>query len=359
MKKCLIFLLLAILLEVISVTTPASARDRVYWIAADEVMWDYVPSFPINLITGEEFTKDQRIFVEQGIGRIYLKAVYREYLPDFTAPKPRGFADVHLGILGPIIRAEVGDTIIVHFRNNTRFPTSIHPHGVFYDKNSEGSAYADGTDLKADDVVPPSGNHTYIWEVPRRAGPGPRDPDSIAWVYHSHVNTPADTNAGLIGPIIITRKGRAQANGSPRDVDLEFVSLFTVFDENASLYFDENIKRCSSGSCNPDDEEFQESNLMHAINGFLWGNNTGYVIHKGDRVRWYLIGMGTEVDLHTTHWHGVTGLHNGNRLDVVEILPAAVKTVDITADNLGTWMFHCHVNDHMEAGMMTLFSIVP
>ena len=27
------------------------------------------------------------------------------------------------------------------------------------------------------------------------------------------------------------------------------------------------------------------------------------------------------------------------------------------ADNPGTWMFHCHVNDHMEGGMMATFTI--
>ena len=41
--------------------------DRVYWIAAEEMQWDYAPSFPINPITGNEFTAEQRVFVEQGI----------------------------------------------------------------------------------------------------------------------------------------------------------------------------------------------------------------------------------------------------------------------------------------------------
>ncbi len=25
----------------------------------------------------------------------------------------------------------------------------------------------------------------------------------------------------------------------------------------------------------------------------------------------------------------------------------------------GSWMFHCHVNDHIAAGMMTLYDVVP
>ncbi len=41
-----------------------------------------------------------------------------------------GTPEEHLGILGPIIRAEVGDRIVVHFKNETSFEQTIHPHGV-------------------------------------------------------------------------------------------------------------------------------------------------------------------------------------------------------------------------------------
>lgn len=45
-----------------------------------------------------------------------------------------------------------------------------------------------------------------------------------------------DVNSGLIGPIIISRKARAAEDGSPDDIDREFVTLFTVIDENLSWY---------------------------------------------------------------------------------------------------------------------------
>ncbi|MDH5553162.1 MAG: multicopper oxidase domain-containing protein [Nitrosomonas sp.] len=348
----------AIVVIMLLVLTSSSvlAATRVYWISADEVDWDYAPSFPINRMSGNEFTPEQRVFVEDEIGRRYLKSVYREYTKGFGALKQRGEREQHLGILGPVIRAKVGDKIVVHFRNNTRFPANIHPHGVLYTKAHEGSAYHDGDSNKIDDIVVPGGEYTYQWEVPHRAGPGDNDPSSIAWIYHSHVDEPADTNSGLIGAIIITRHGAALKDGSPKEVDREFVSLFTVFDENASLYLDANMSRCG-GICDPDDESFQESNLMHGINGLVYGNNQGYVMHRGERVRWYILGMGTEVDLHTPHWHGATLLHNGNRLDVTEILPAATKTLDMRPDVNGAWMYHCHVNDHISAGMMSIFTV--
>jgi len=334
---------------------------REYWVGADEVMWDYAPSFPINRMTGEEFTEDQRVFVEDGIGRVYMKSLYRAYTHGFGALIERSARErEELGSLGPILHAEVGDTIMVHFKNNTRFPASVHPHGVFYLKDSEGTPYADGTSGadKADDMVPPGGEHTYVWDVPERAGPGPNDPSSIVWLYHGHTPEVASTNAGLIGAMVITRAGRARSDGTPRDVDREFFSLYTIYNENVSSYLDANLPLCASGSCDPEDEEFEESNLMHSINGLVYGNNH-YTMRKGERVRWYLMAMGTEVDLHSPHWHGATLLHNGNRIDVTELLPATTKTMDMRPDDVGTWMYHCHVNDHIEAGMMALYTVLP
>jgi hypothetical protein len=59
-------------------------------------------------------------------GRKYLKAIYREYTDDsFATLKPRGAAEEGHGILGPVIHAEVGDTITVVFRNNTRHANSM------------------------------------------------------------------------------------------------------------------------------------------------------------------------------------------------------------------------------------------
>jgi len=34
-----------------------------------------------------------------------------------------------------------------------------------------------------------------------------------------------------------------------------------------------------------------------------------------------------------------------------------MTTIDMLADHPGTWMFHCHVQDHMEAGMMAVYTV--
>jgi manganese oxidase len=340
------------------------ARTRWYYVGADEVRWDYAPSGH-DLITGAPFSEAAEVFVERGpdrIGREYIKALYREYTDaSFQTLKAVAPEWQHLGTLGPVIRAVVGDTIKVVFRNNASFSASMHPHGVFYEKDSEGADYNDGTgsEEKGDGIVPPGGTYTYTWLVPTRAGPGPADPSSILWMYHSHVDETRDTYTGLIGPIIVMAPGTGRPDGRPRGVDREFVTLFMIYDENKSWYIDQNIAQYAEdpASVDPEDEDFYESNLMHGINGYVFGNLPGLVMQRGELVRWYVLGLGTEIDVHTPHWHAQTGLWDGMRTDVLEILPASMKVLDMVPDNPGTWLFHCHVNDHLDAGMIALFTV--
>ena len=104
------------------------------------------------------------------------------------------------------------------------------------------------------------------------------------------------------------------------------------------------------------DEEV-EGHLMHSMNGYIFGNQPGLVMKKGEKIRWHLIGMGTEVDIHTPHWHGEVVSHRGIYTDVVELLPASMLSVEMLAENSGQWLYHCHVTDHISAGMISLYEI--
>ncbi len=353
----------------------ATGQLRTYYIAADEVLWDYAPD-GANAITGESFTADEDVFTAQGpnrVGHKYWKSLYRGYtdasfkklIPRPTSCAPAAKAcDDSLGMLGPVIRAVVGDTIKVVFKNNTSFPASVHPHGVLYRKDSEGAPYADGTrgaDTH-DDAVPPGGRHTYTWEVPERAGPAAMDGSSVVWMYHSHTDEVADTNAGLIGPMVVTGRGQADlATATPKDVDDEIFSYYTVENENESLHLDKNLEELAGAPHSvpvADEEGFEESNLMHSINGYVYGNGPVPTMRKGQRVRWYVISLGTEVDLHTPHWHGNTVTMMGMRTDMAELLPGSMKVADMQPDAVGTWLYHCHVNDHIVAGMQMRYRVI-
>jgi hephaestin len=347
-------------------TTPGNGyepRTRTYFIAAEEVDWDYAPE-GYDVMMNHPFTDEQLVFVEGNghdrIGSLYRKALYFEYTDEtFTQRKPRAPADAYLGMLGPIIHGVVGDTIQVVFKNAGTRPYSVHAHGLLYDKASEGAQTNDGTSGtdKLDDEVAPGCLYTYTWHVAERSGPGPSDASSIAWLYHSHVHDGiADEYAGLIGAIIVTDAAHGTDSGVASDVDREVVDLFIVEDENSSLFAAENLSRFAP-EADAEDESYEESNLMHGINGYVYGNGPRVTVAAYSRVRWYLLSLGTEVDLHTPHWHGNTVVEEGHRTDVVELLPATMRTVDMVPDNPGIWMFHCHVNDHIAAGMGTLYEV--
>ena len=299
------------------------ATTRHYYIAAEDVTWNYAPSGH-NLMNGNPIPQPWSQKVE------WAKSRFIEYTDDtFTTPKRQ---PDWLGILGPVIRAEVGDEIIVEFLNRGHRGHDLHPHGLRYDKNNEGSLYLP---VAKGAFVAPGAKYTYHWFANQASGPGPGQPSSIVWWYHSHVDAGVEINAGLLGPIIVTAKGKANPDGSPKNVDREFVASFMIFNELGN----------------------KPQGQFYAINGFIFGNLPGLTMKQGEKVRWYLLGMGNEIDLHTPHWHGETVTDGRRNTDVVELLPGSMATVDMLADNPGTWMFHCHVADHMEAGMMAVYTV--
>lgn len=303
--------------------SPAFARVRHYYIAAEDCTWDFAPSGQ-NLAMGGQIPQPWSFQTKwpktRFVGYTDASFTKRTRQPEW------------LGILGPIIRAEVGDEVVVDFLNRSHMAASMHPHGLRYDKNNEGARYTSGG--QGGQVLP---GHSFIyhWYAVPSSGPGPGQPSSIVWWYHSHVDPAIDVNAGLLGAIIVTAKGKALPDGRPKDVDKEFVTLFMIFDQ----------------------KQGQPDGLFYSINGYIFGNLPGLVMKKGDRVRWYLLAMGNEIDLHTPHWHGETVMYGDKRTDVVDLLPGSMATVDMVADNPGVWMFHCHVGEHMESGMMALFTV--
>lgn len=348
----------------------SNGTTRIYYIAADEVVWDYAP-LGKNAITGRPFVGLEEMWTKRGptqIGTRYKKAIFQEYTDSsFQTLKPRSAEWEHLGMLGPVIRAEVGDSIRVIFRNNGSHSYSMHPHGVFYDKDSEGAIYEDGTSGgdKLDDGVRPGGTYTYVWLATERAGPSPGEPSSSLWMYHSHVDEAKDVNAGLMGPLMVTARGKARPDGSPRDVDREVVMAFAEIDENLSWYIDDNIKSYALQPAKVRKvrgpsfiDPFGITNLKESMNGFIYGNGPSPTMNVGDRVRWYIMST-TNFELHAPHWHGniVTAQHM--RTDVLNLGTMGMIVADMTVDNPGTWLFHCHVEPHMTAGMSARFVVGP
>ena len=364
------FLSLAVPSSTVAQGAPPRPRTRTWFIAADQVTWNYVPGGR-DEIAGRPFA-DTAFFANakpREVSTAYRKVLYREYTDSsFRELKPRPPEWKHLGFLGPVIHAVVGDTIRVVFRNDGPRAFSMHPHGVFYEKSSEGVPYNDGSSArdKLDDSVPPGATYTYIWAVPARAGPGPMDGSSVMWMYHSHVNEVRDIDAGLIGPIIVTSRKMAREDGTPRDVDRELVTTFAQVEENDSWLANDNMPHDSLKFLGPIPNPSEVQAIYpwfskFSINGFVHGGMpvADLTIRKGQHVRWYVMSSTNDFDFHSPHWHGNTVTIAGMRTDVTFLGPMAMVVADMIPDDVGTWLFHCHVSFHNEGGMAVRYRVEP
>ena len=335
--------------------TPDPRKTRHYYITAESELWDFVPAGR-DEVCGMPLPPTLTRNPKAG------KLRYVQYTDaTFTAKAIRNPA---LGIMGPVLRGVVGETLAVTFLNRTSQPLSMHPHGVKYDKDSEGAYHLLSPGRGA--AVGPGATFTYVWQLDEASGPLPHEPSSKAWLYHSHVSGDVETNLGLVGAIIVTDAKRARPDGTPRDVDREFATLFMIFDE-AELD-PAAVEAAEYGLPPPtgpslswsEMQQQREAGYRYAINGHVFGNLPALQMNEGERTRWYLFALGSEIDLHTAHWHGLRVIEDGRRrTDVIELLPASMKVADLVADNPGTWLYHCHVAEHMQEGMFAQVIVHP
>lgn len=86
--------------------------------------------------------------------------------------------------------------------------TRIHPPFIMADKK--------------DDLVKPKQKVTTYWFIPENMGPGPADPPCITRLYtSSSLDVVRDSNAGLVGPILICRRGALGKDNKQVMHDLE------------------------------------------------------------------------------------------------------------------------------------------
>ncbi|KAM8953158.1 ceruloplasmin [Pelodytes ibericus] len=335
------------------------AKERTYFIAIKEINWDYAPS-EMNIISGNPVADDEHAsqFLMRDktrIGRVYKKAVYLQYTNDSYTEEIK--KPEWLGFLGPILRAEVGDKITVCLKNFASRPYSLHPHGVQYTKENEGAMYPDNSSgmVQKGNAVKPGESFTYTWEAVEDQGPTKKDDSCVTRVYHSHVDGPKDVYSGLIGPLIICKPSHLKEDN---EAD-EFILMFSVVDENLSWYLDDNIQTYATdpGAIDKDNEDFHESNKMHCINGYMYGNLPGLSMCNNKKVKWYLFGMGNEVDIHSAYFHGQVLTHQNFRVDTFSLFPATMVQGEMLTDNIGKWLLSCQVNDHIEGGMQALYEV--
>jgi FtsP/CotA-like multicopper oxidase with cupredoxin domain len=278
-------------------TSAAANAQREYWIRAEvREKWGIVP------------TKRDEMMDQPVKGKVRFDAyTYRGYTRNFGQPLANG------KIPGPLIEANVGETVAVHFQNKLPVPVTMHPHGIFYSEEMDGAYKGKYTDPGG--FVQPGRTFTYIWN----ARPGTEG----IWLYHDHgPMDPIPVYKGLMGPLIIRDPSKPRPN---REFFIMMHSLQPV----------------ATGL----------SQQFGCINGRAYAGNTPTLKARvGQRVAFHVIAL--DNDFHTFHIHGHRWTDpDGTVIDTKTFGPGESATLEFVEDNPGRWFYHCHVFSHLHMGM--------
>ena len=323
-------------------------RVREYWIQADAFTHNLVPNGKDGM-TGAKYTAAQTTY--QALG-------FRAYTPNWGSPLaadlgPDGIGQ-NSGIPGPVLRAQVGDVIRVHFRNNDshyQWPHSVHPHGVRYTPENDGGWMADDA-KKPGTAVAYGETYTYTWQCA---------PGSVgSWPYHDHAapqTVPHGTTAS--GTQSSGREGAAHdaaaafpggGGGGPEmevGAELGLFGMIAVTDEQTPQVDREFVLFLHDLSASDAPTLTQDLSLC---NGAAFVDNAPtFTAKAGDRVRWRVGTLGNS--LHVFHIHGHRWLTAAGWADSQLLGPATTLTVEYQEDNPGDWLYHCHMPAHMMRGM--------
>lgn len=283
----------------------ADGAVRRYWIKAVNVKWDVAPN-------GRDVLMDRQIALTD---RTMDGVVYRRYTRGWKRPMPNtARSGDNDGVPGPVIEARVGDTILVHFKNEDRVHRqrhSMHFHAFTYKPDSDGTFIPQISGRGGN--VPVGKSFTY------RLVAGPQSYGT--WPYHDHSSTMHDSlPRGLYGVIAIMRKNE-------KPPDRRFVVAFS------------------------------EHLGFNTINGRAFiGNTPTFEAKVGETVEWNVIALGEL--FHTFHAHGHRWLSPaGVPIDNQEIGPGGSFRIRWKEDAPGTWYYHCHVESHQMNGMIGMYKV--
>jgi FtsP/CotA-like multicopper oxidase with cupredoxin domain len=182
---------------------------------------------------------------------------------------------------------------------------------VRYKPSSDG-AFVPGVSGPDADVKP---GHTWTYKLTAAA-----DSEGV-WPYHDHSPSMHESiDGGMYGMLSILGRGE-------RRPDREYVVVFSPM------------------------------GVFQTIDGRAFvGNTPVFRSRVGDLVQWDVMAMGS--DHHTFHVHGHRWrAADGTPRDTESVGPAESFRVRWREDAPGTWLYHCHVESHMAAGMIGTYRV--
>jgi uncharacterized cupredoxin-like copper-binding protein len=228
---------------------------------------------------------------------------------------------------GPRIDLEVGDKVEVELTNQLPIGTDIHWHGIDVPNDQ------DGVSPITQKLVTTGETYTYRFTVTEPA----------IGMYHAHAHAHESVPNGLFGTMYVGDVPSAAGktvSGHPIPADLEIAKDLPMVLNDAGV-------------------------IGLSLDGKSFPATAPIVVSAGDWLRLTYFNEGLQV--HPMHLHGFEQLvvaKDGEPLDhayaadTVLVAPGERYTVLVHATTPGTWVWHCHILNHVESadgmfGMVT------
>jgi FtsP/CotA-like multicopper oxidase with cupredoxin domain len=228
---------------------------------------------------------------------------------------------------GPQLHADVGDKVEIIVHNELPMATDVHVHGINVPNSMDGVAPI------TQDLIEPGESFTYAFTT---------DEPAVA-MYHPHHHGQLQMPNGMLGTLLVG--------------DMRLPAGETIGDEviPADLEVSQEIPMVLNDS----------GAIGYSLNGKSFPATEPLVAEKGDWVEVHYFNEGSQI--HPMHMHQfdqVVVAKDGYPLDhpyvadTVNVAPGERYTVLVQLDEPGTWVWHCHILNHVEAedgmfGMVT------
>lgn len=228
---------------------------------------------------------------------------------------------------GPRMHVEVGDHVELVLHNKLPMATDIHIHGVNLPNEMDGVAPL------TQNVVQPGESFTYAFDT---------DEVAVA-MYHPHHHGQMQMPDGLVGTLFVgdvpLPAGRT-VSGYPIPADVQVAQEFPMVVNDSGV-------------------------IGYALNGKSFPATEPIVAKTGDWVLFHYFNHGNQIHpMHLHQFDQIVVAKDGYPLDqpyvadTVNVAPGERYSVLVKLDKPGTWVWHCHILNHVESdqgmfGMVT------
>ena len=234
---------------------------------------------------------------------------------------------------GPRIDLDVGDRVEVQITNDLPIGTDIHWHGIDVPSDQDGVAPI------TQELVRSGETYMYRFTVTEAA----------IGMYHAHAHGDKSIPNGLFGTMYV---GDVPAPAGRTVSGIEIPADLTIAQDIPMVVNDAGV-------------------IGLSLNGKSFPATAPVVAHEGDWITVTYFNEGMQV--HPMHLHGfeqIVYAKDGEPLDqpyaadTILVGPGERYSVLFHADQVGTWVWHCHILNHVESdagmfGMVTAVVVQP